>query len=123
MFNAPKPEDDEIAAASAEQQVNDKPLPTEHILHPSDRVASSVLDAGGLLDSRPMADSESLADSRQSGTNDALYCPECYLPLHPDPAPEKLFIFLHALRYTSASLGAFETPLPEWAAPGYVWED
>ncbi|THH09086.1 hypothetical protein EW145_g2259 [Phellinidium pouzarii] len=54
--------------------------------------------------------------------NDALYCPECYLPLHPDPKPEKLYIFLHALRYTSTSLGAFETSLPEWAAEGYVWE-
>lgn len=27
-----------------------------------------------------------------------LYCPECYLPLHPDPKPEKLYIFLHAVR-------------------------
>lgn len=53
---------------------------------------------------------------------DALYCPECYLPLHPDPKPEKLYIFLHALRYTSPSLGAFETSLPEWAAEGYTWE-
>lgn len=53
---------------------------------------------------------------------EALYCPECYLPLHPDPKPEKLYIFLHALRYTSTSLGAFETPLPEWAVEGYTWE-
>ncbi|THU90456.1 pseudouridine synthase [Dendrothele bispora CBS 962.96] len=31
-----------------------------------------------------------------------LYCPECYLPLHPDPKPEQLYIFLHALRrYTT----------------------
>ncbi|KAH8110428.1 pseudouridine synthase [Phellopilus nigrolimitatus] len=55
-------------------------------------------------------------------TDGALYCPECYLPLHPDPKPEKLYIFLHALRYTSESLGAFETRLPEWAAEGYEWE-
>ncbi|EJD08351.1 pseudouridine synthase [Fomitiporia mediterranea MF3/22] len=55
-------------------------------------------------------------------SSDALYCPECYLPLCPDPKPEKLYIFLHALRYTSASLGSFETRLPEWAAEGYVWE-
>ncbi|KAJ7072911.1 hypothetical protein C8F01DRAFT_1216338 [Mycena amicta] len=49
------------------------------------------------------------------------YCPECYLPLHPDPKPEKLYIFLHALRYTT-SLGTFETPMPEWAAEGWVWD-
>ena len=48
------------------------------------------------------------------------YCPECYLPLHPDPKPEKLYIFLHALRYTT-SLGSFETEMPEWAAEGWTW--
>ncbi|THH17090.1 hypothetical protein EW146_g3647, partial [Bondarzewia mesenterica] len=50
-----------------------------------------------------------------------LYCPECYLPLHPDPKPEKLYIFLHALRYTT-SLGTFETEMPEWAAEGWEWD-
>jgi tRNA pseudouridine synthase 9 len=50
-----------------------------------------------------------------------LYCPECYLPLHPDPKPEKLYIFLHALRYTT-SLGCFETEMPEWAAEGWTWD-
>jgi hypothetical protein len=48
------------------------------------------------------------------------YCPECYLPLHPDPKPEKLYIFLHALRYTT-SLGPFETDTPDWAAEGWTW--
>ncbi|KAF7782767.1 hypothetical protein Agabi119p4_2143 [Agaricus bisporus var. burnettii] len=50
-----------------------------------------------------------------------LYCPDCYLPLHPDPKPEKLYIFLHALKY-STSLGAFETEMPEWSAEGYEWD-
>jgi len=50
-----------------------------------------------------------------------LYCPECYLPLHPDPKPEKLYIFLHAIRYTT-SLGSFETEMPEWAAKDFQWE-
>lgn len=50
-----------------------------------------------------------------------LYCPECYLPLHPDPKPERLYIFLHALRYTT-SLGMFETEMPEWTAEGWVWD-
>jgi len=43
---------------------------------------------------------------------------ESYLPLHPDPLPERLYIFLHALRYTT-SLGVFETDMPEWAAEGW----
>lgn len=50
-----------------------------------------------------------------------LYCPECYLPLHPDPVPEKLYIFLHALRYTT-SLGTFETEMPAWSAEGFTWD-
>ncbi|KAE9402811.1 pseudouridine synthase [Gymnopus androsaceus JB14] len=49
-----------------------------------------------------------------------LYCPECYLPLHPDPDPEKLYIFLHALRYTT-SLGMFETEMPAWSKAGFTW--
>ncbi|KAG9312337.1 pseudouridine synthase [Chiua virens] len=50
-----------------------------------------------------------------------LYCPECYLPLHPDPKPEKLHIFLHAFRY-ELSLGRFETEMPNWAKEGWEWE-
>ena len=49
------------------------------------------------------------------------YCSECYLPLHPDPKPEKLYIFLHALRY-ELSLGCFETEMPEWAKEEWKWE-
>ncbi|PIL33666.1 hypothetical protein GSI_04289 [Ganoderma sinense ZZ0214-1] len=49
------------------------------------------------------------------------YCPECFVPLHPDPKPETLYIFLHARRYTT-SLGSFETEMPEWAAEGWEWE-
>ncbi|CDO75959.1 hypothetical protein BN946_scf184888.g9 [Trametes cinnabarina] len=49
------------------------------------------------------------------------YCPECFVPLHPDPKPESLYIFLHALRYTT-SLGTFETDMPEWASEGWEWE-
>jgi hypothetical protein len=57
----------------------------------------------------------------QEENDGALYCGECYLPLHPDPPPERLYIFLHALRYTT-SLGVFETDMPEWAAEGWEWE-
>ena len=55
-----------------------------------------------------------------SGSEDKTsFCPECYLPLFPDPPPDKLFIYLHALRYTT-SLGTFETPMPPWARDDYV---
>lgn len=55
------------------------------------------------------------------GTDDPRYCPDCYLPLHPDPKPESLYIFLHALRYTTG-LGTFETEMPAWAAPDFEWD-
>ncbi|KAK7052854.1 hypothetical protein VNI00_004173 [Paramarasmius palmivorus] len=55
------------------------------------------------------------------GGEKQLYCPECYLPLHPDPKPESLYIFLHALRYTT-SLGTFETEMPEWSTEGWEWD-
>ena len=56
----------------------------------------------------------------QEGKNMS-YCPECYMPLHPDPKPEKLYIYLHALRYTT-SLGCFETDMPVWAQKGWEWD-
>ena len=35
-------------------------------------------------------------------------------------APERLYIFLHALQYTT-SLGVFKTEIPEWAGEGREW--
>ncbi|KII95483.1 hypothetical protein PLICRDRAFT_48438 [Plicaturopsis crispa FD-325 SS-3] len=60
-------------------------------------------------------------DATTATTDGMTYCPECYMPLHPDPKPEKLYIFLHALRYTT-SLGSFETEMPEWTAEGWTWD-
>ncbi|KAJ7799953.1 pseudouridine synthase [Mycena olivaceomarginata] len=64
---------------------------------------------------------EAQAEANTISLSENSYCPECYLPLHPDPKPEKLYIFLHALRYTT-SLGKFETPMPEWAQEGWEWD-
>ncbi|KAH0588463.1 hypothetical protein H2248_004303 [Termitomyces sp. 'cryptogamus'] len=68
-----------------------------------------------------IATMEPQAESTAVVQSDNLYCPECYLPLHPDPRPERLYIFLHAKRYTT-SLGSFETDMPEWAAEGWTWD-
>ncbi|KAI0645117.1 pseudouridine synthase [Trametes meyenii] len=64
--------------------------------------------------------SEPVITEAASGADGMRYCPECFVPLHPDPKPESLYIFLHALRYTT-SLGCFETEMPEWAAEGWEW--
>ena len=47
------------------------------------------------------------------------FCQECFIPLVDDPDPETLFIYLHALRYTTDGLGRWETPLPRWAGKGW----
>ena len=44
------------------------------------------------------------------------FCKDCFVPVADDPDPETLFIYLHALRYTTESLGVWETPMPRWAA-------
>ncbi|KAJ7033435.1 pseudouridine synthase [Mycena alexandri] len=64
---------------------------------------------------------EAQAEATTVSLSENSYCPECYLPLHPDPKPEKLYIFLHALRYKT-SLGEFETPMPEWAQEEWDWD-
>ncbi|WVQ73163.1 hypothetical protein IAR50_002727 [Cryptococcus sp. DSM 104548] len=56
------------------------------------------------------------------------FCPQCFVPVPDDPDPETLFIYLHALRYTTHKLGAFETPMPRWASAEWDgdwrgWED
>ncbi|TIB04104.1 hypothetical protein E3P96_01661 [Wallemia ichthyophaga] len=45
------------------------------------------------------------------------YCPTCFIPLIPDPPREKLFIYLHATRYTSPDW-CFQAPLPNWIDEG-----
>jgi len=47
------------------------------------------------------------------------FCDECFVPVPDDPDPEKLFIYLHALRYTTPKLGSWSTPLPRWAEDGW----
>lgn len=58
------------------------------------------------------------------------FCTQCYVPVADDPDPETMFIYLHALRYETPSLGRWETPLPRWAGEhwqgdwrGWVGED
>ncbi|KAG1737942.1 pseudouridine synthase [Suillus occidentalis] len=85
---------------------------------PEDTSSAPQLTQGEALARLSQMEAPSPAVDTVTGT---LYCTECYLPLHPDPKPEKLYIFLHALRYTT-SLGCYETDIPEWAAEGWKWD-
>ncbi|EIN06416.1 pseudouridine synthase [Punctularia strigosozonata HHB-11173 SS5] len=69
----------------------------------------------------PTSNAIAASEEKTMHSESLLYCPDCYLPLHPDPKPEKLYIFLHALRYTT-SLGSFETEMPVWAREGWKWD-
>ncbi|KAJ1599077.1 hypothetical protein NDA14_001251 [Ustilago hordei] len=42
------------------------------------------------------------------------FCPECKIPLLPDPKPKELYIYLHAIKYWTDEW-SFEDALPWWA--------
>ncbi len=42
------------------------------------------------------------------------FCPECKIPLLPEPKPEELYIYLHAIKYWTDEW-SFEDALPWWA--------
>ncbi|PWN53924.1 pseudouridine synthase [Violaceomyces palustris] len=42
------------------------------------------------------------------------FCEECKIPLLPDPKPEELYIYLHAIKYWTADW-SYEDTLPWWA--------
>ncbi|KNZ52620.1 hypothetical protein VP01_34g9 [Puccinia sorghi] len=45
---------------------------------------------------------------------DAQFCPDCGIPLLPDPKPEQLYIYLHAFRYQT-NCWDFSSPMPWWS--------
>ncbi|KAI0669570.1 pseudouridine synthase, partial [Trametes maxima] len=124
---------DSGVSASASAQGSDSEPPSENQLTLEDIAKLSI--ATPPIPESPAPPPESPAPSKSaqafavsepviteaaSGGEGMRYCPECFVPLHPDPKPESLYIFLHALRYTT-SLGCFETEMPEWAAEGWEW--
>lgn len=86
-------------------------------LHGEGEEVAAQLSLDEALVRLPTMEASEPAVDPDTGT---LYCPECYVPLHPDPRPENLYIFLHAFEYTT-SLGCFETEMPEWASAGWEW--
>ena len=113
VVRPPTPPVPQSKSATREQLASDSdtPAPTE----PENLGQLTLSEATSRLPSLAAPEPEADPDT---GT---LYCPECYLPLHPDPKPDKLYIFLHALTY-ELSLGRFETVMPEWAKEGWTWE-
>ncbi|KAJ3784549.1 pseudouridine synthase [Lentinula aff. detonsa] len=103
-------------------------IPLVRVPDPTEPIQLTVAEAISLAGERITASSNANAGPDQFPQGPAaesnekqLYCLDCYLPLHPDPVPEKLYIFLHALRYTT-SLGTFETEMPAWSVEGFTWD-
>ncbi|KAH9935201.1 pseudouridine synthase [Epithele typhae] len=112
-------EEDNATAPQAEATPVADSAPAEDINKPAQITEEDVMklaaeDASAASQAPPPAP-ELIVDK-----NGMYYCSECFVPLHEDSKPETLYIFLHALRYTT-SLGTFETEMPEWAAEGWDW--
>ncbi|KAI0686283.1 pseudouridine synthase [Cytidiella melzeri] len=101
-------------------EITENSLPEDHAIPDVPQLGYEDAEAK-VADYQSLLDAGASAEERNKEGKEMSYCPECYLPLHPDPKPEKLFIFLHALRYTT-SLGCFETDMPVWAAKGWEWD-
>lgn len=135
----PAPEDPAPASASSTAATSvtdpaDTPTPTP--TSASTSTSSSVLPPGPVLSHRVKTGPrgkrpskrvlpEPLPDDTPSPLRRPDYlppgfCEQCFVPLPDDPDPEGLFIYLHALRYTTENLGRWETPLPRWA--GSEWD-
>ena len=108
------------SAEVAEVLAPESPLPDEDAEPDVPQLSSEDAEAKVAEYEDLLAKDASPEERVQEGKNMS-YCPECYMPLHPDPKPEKLYIFLHALRYTT-SLGCFETDMPVWAQKGWEWD-
>lgn len=107
---ATKKAQDELEAAAGEESEKDKRKRAK-IPHPSvnNNLKRSKAVERPILDDTPspMTPPIEIPDG---------FCTQCYTPLAPDPDPETLFIYLHALRYETEGLGTWETPLPKWAS-------
>lgn len=99
----------------------DRPASSPSTVNPtfSDSSKFSVEEALSRIHRSP-PEEEMAAIATFPGTQRPRHCSVCYAPLHRDPPPEEMYIFLHALRYTT-SLGTFESDMPAWAAKGRKW--
>ena len=111
----------EVAATLPQSVDHTLPMPPNQVTR--EEVARLAADDAAATSEKALEASASNPDASVplSDPDGMQYCPECFVPLHPDPKPESLYIFLHAVRYTT-SLGTFEAGMPEWAAEGWEWD-
>ncbi len=99
--------------------INAMPAPVSSSNTPEDHASMRIEPETLSLASLEGAPSD-LPETLEEPQGSLKYCPECYLPLLPDPKPENLFIFLHAWRYTTTEW-SFKTDMPFWATKAYVY--
>ncbi|GAA6000039.1 pseudouridine synthase family protein [Rhodotorula paludigena] len=76
------------------------------------------VDATAAALAEAQIDGKSSAESADTTINDGGFCSTCFTPLMPDPRPEQLFIWLHAMRYQTTEWD-WSSELPYWAEAEY----
>ncbi|GJN91944.1 hypothetical protein Rhopal_004972-T1 [Rhodotorula paludigena] len=76
------------------------------------------VDATAAALAEAQIDGKSSAESADATINDGGFCSTCFTPLMPDPRPEQLFIWLHAMRYQTTEWD-WSSELPYWAEAEY----
>ncbi|GAA5827962.1 hypothetical protein JCM11251_005669 [Rhodosporidiobolus azoricus] len=61
---------------------------------------------------------EVVEEDQEDGHGKGGFCRTCFTPLLPDPEPQQLFIWLHAMRYTTLDWD-WKSELPYWAEADY----
>ncbi|GAA5963004.1 hypothetical protein JCM3765_006748 [Sporobolomyces pararoseus] len=61
---------------------------------------------------------EAVEDEKEEAEEEGGFCRKCFTPLLPDPKPNQLFIWLHAMRYTTTEWD-WKSELPYWAEESY----
>ena len=61
-------------------------------------------------------------DIKSVAEDPSAFCSTCYVPLVKDPRPEQLFIWLHALRYTTTEWD-WKSEVPYWARESWEMGD
>lgn len=82
-------------------------------------IAEAALE-GRLLELSLLDDlTEEEVKEKEEDKGDGTFCPSCFVPLVPDPRPDQLFIWLHALRYKTTEWD-YMSEYPYWSLETYV---
>lgn len=118
IFNVKEAQDDLDAQSAQPSSSSSSSKPTRSVPHPREVQRETHIKGGRRLPD-PIPDDQVNHLIAPVHLPEG-FCKQCFVPLPDDPDPETLFIYLHALKYSTRNLGTWETPLPRWA--GEEWD-